>query len=235
MSYDGEYQGYSVRELLDMLADCQGVDRADNRIEFCGWGDYVGSVLDRANYESLLETFGNDGFYINAGYHEYHALQLVTDQREPMFPDLYGGIEEDETIRERLVSLVQIFSRLESDYPLISDEKHSEVLDTLAEEYWDDCLWREIPDDLHDMFPDDIQPGEEWAQLRRLRNAYPPGLRGHDDVFRDSYFGYEGNEWVAETATNVVNKKHHEAVAHAAYRVFNLGHCDCYVCQEGTS
>lgn len=88
------------------------------------------------------------------------------------------------------------------DYPLISDESHSEYEDQLADEAWDAWLRDDMIGDL------EAVALEGWEITD-----------GVESELRTAYYAYEENEWYCESATNIVNGRHDDAMAHAALTV----------------
>lgn len=219
-----DYYGYTPTDLLRVIAEACHHDWGQlpnvvelsspdlgsctvPGIELTSYGDYHGSDLDAANARALVAEFG-EVFYRSEGPHGSVTLSIAA---APGVPPFARSLTESESADDwdLLASLASIMAGL-ADYPLISEEVHSEYIDELIGEAWDSWLRSDLLSDLADQTGDDdllFQPAGELV-----------------DSIREAYLSFEHNEWVAETATSVVNHRHEDAVRHVLATVFHLGH-----------
>lgn len=192
---------------------------------FFVWGDYVGSDVDRANYTEIVSELG-DVFLPYSDIMGAQGWALVEGAR-------FGVANTDEPLtdadQEQLMDrLCHTVWSLVSDYPLLSDDAHGEVVQALADEAWDAWLRSDIRDDLAKAV--EALGGEwdgEWESVPRPMISTgigdpTPDPRDGDDIVRDVYYTYDGNEWVCESATSAVNQRHDDAVEHVARELFIL-------------
>jgi hypothetical protein len=93
------------------------------RFPYTLWGDYIGDAVQRSNHRSILADFP-DIFSDFVGFPGAHELLLPAE-----------GIDPD-----TLDELIRIGQALRDDYPLYSDEDHSNLEMELADEAWDAYL-----------------------------------------------------------------------------------------------
>lgn len=158
------------------------------------YSDYGGSDLDAANVRALIEIFGHDTFVHLYGPHGSVGLALPCGALLPDDPD--GDI---------LASLVKTIDALR-DYPIVDECVHSSYVDEIADEAWSSWIRSDLARDLDDYAPD----GDASDAL----------LDCDEDELYGAYYGFEGNDWVCETATSAVNLRHDDAVRHVAAAVF---------------
>lgn len=170
---------------------CDDVDLLELPVSY---SDYGGSDLDAANARALIEIFGRDTFVHLYGPHGSVGLALPSDEPLPDDPD-----------GEMLADLVRIVEGLR-DYPIVDEGVQSAYVDELADEAWSCWLRLDLARDLDDYAPD----GDASDAL----------LACDEDELRTAYYAFEGNEWVCETATSVVNLRHDDAMRHLAATVF---------------
>lgn len=174
-------------------------------------GDYHGSDLDAANNRTLRGTPGVDysepntggmGSVFNVTTTTVGAMTSFENATDPGDADREPAQRRSNAL-EWLEHLVTTLEGLQ-DYGLLSEEDHGEYLSELAEEAWSDHLERDAFDMLRDLLSwQDLEPGEELQAL-----------------IKRTYFGYDENEWNAETATSAVNGRHEDAVKHVASVLF---------------
>lgn len=176
-------------------------------------GDYHGSDLDAANNRALDGTPGVTVREPNTGgmgsvfnisttvvgeMSSFENSQTTADwEREPA--------QRRADALEWLESLVQQMEGL-TDYPVLDDETHSELIDELAGEAWDSWLKSDMLSDLAKLSPE-----EDW-------DLYDTELT--EDAVREAYYAFEGNDWVVESlGSGAVNGRHDDAVKHVARTV----------------
>jgi len=93
------------------------------RFPYTLWGDYIGDAVQRSNHRSILADFP-DIFSDFVGFPGAHELILPAE-----------GIDAD-----TLDELIRIGQHIRDDYPLYSDEDHSNLEMELADEAWDAYL-----------------------------------------------------------------------------------------------
>lgn len=229
---DGEETAYPAHEISSEHAD--DTDTPMSRRVTLGWardsnpwsgddrlypitltliscGDYHGSDLDAANNRTLRGTPGVEYSEPNSG--GMGSVFNVTTTTVGAMTSFENATDPGDTDREpaqrradALEWLEHLVTTLEGlqKYGLLSEEDHAEYLSELAEEAWSDHLEHNAFDMLRDLLSwQDLEPGEE---LRAL--------------IKRTYFGYDENEWSAETATSVVNGRHEDAVKHVASALF---------------
>ncbi len=157
------------------------------RLTLAEYSDYGGSCCDAANVRSLEDASG-----VTVSKNGVHGAgsAWITLGELPDLNDVDNGIAI-------LEDLADTFDRL-TDYPLISDEAHSDYVTELAEEAWDQWLGSDAIGDLAELAGCDTYEFEDF---------------GYDeDAIREMYYMYEENEWYCETATSVVNARSDDAV-----------------------
>lgn len=160
------------------------------------WGDYTGSDLDRSNWNYLRDTYGEDKFVNITDIFGCQGLALVL-----------GVVPEDSDLDE-IDSIVHDLKRLDV-YPLLDEDHHSEMINEMATESWNDYLRHDVSSELEGKnYSEDFYDRSGW------KDEYKNDPRDNEDIVRDIYYGYDNNEWYAETATEVVNGRHDDAVRH---------------------
>ncbi|MCP3800709.1 hypothetical protein NLX83_15685 [Allokutzneria sp. A3M-2-11 16] len=155
------------------------------------YSDYGGSDIDAANVRALLAGYGDDTFVHLSGGHGSTGLALP-----------YGRALPDDDDCDILPVLVDVIERLR-DHPVIDEQAWSTYVDGLAEDAWDEWLRHDVISGLEALCPNGCD-----------------GCPVDDGLIRTTYYGFEANEWVCDTATTVVNLRHAEAVAHLARTLF---------------
>jgi len=184
-------------------------------------GDYHGSDVDAANNRALKDVpgvyfrepnTGGQGSVFNVTTTTVGEMSSFENATDP------GDTEREPATRradalEWLESLVKTMESLADEVTYLDEEAHSAYLSELAEEAWSDHL----ESDTFDMLQE-IGPGgrEAWEDMVDVSTAGPE-LK---ESIREAYFGYDENEWNAETATSIVNGRHEDAVKHVARTVF---------------
>jgi len=215
-----DFYGYTPANLLQVIADaCEQdwgnlphvVELSTSELGSCtvpgidlvSYGDYHGSDLDAANTRALIAEFG-DVFYRSEGAHGAVSLALAA---APGVSPFARSLDAAESVDDwvLLACLASIMTRL-VDYPLISEEVHAEYINELIDQAWDSWLRSDLLSELADL------TGNEDLHFD------PPETLV--DSIREAYLGFEENEWVAESATSVVNHRHEDAVRHVLATVF---------------
>lgn len=156
-------------------------------LTLASYSDYGGSCLDASNVRDLD---GTPGVQVSTGgAHGSGSAWVQLGELPSNGDDIDTGIGWLESLANTMDGL--------TDYPLISDETHSEYVHELAEESWDQSLGWITRSDLDDLAGGDVSD-----------------FGFTDDEIRDLYYGYDGNEWTCDTATEVRNERHADAVAH---------------------
>lgn len=196
------------------------------RLSLISYSDHGGSDLDAANVRSLEGTPGlqtsTDGIH---GDSEAWLQVGEFDNADDDVPTMLGWLK----------SLADTMEGL-SDYPLISDDTHGEYIDGLANDAWNQWLGRDVESTVQSELAAAIlatptlwnslrlQYADEIAAFLALctegatidsddvATIVIDGLG--DDVIRNLYYSFDGNEWSAESATSVVNGRHDDAVAY---------------------
>ncbi|GAB3475349.1 hypothetical protein [Amycolatopsis cihanbeyliensis] len=153
--------------------------------EYC---DYGGSCVDAANVKSFDGEFG----WVSTSTNGVHGSGSAWVQlgELPDIDDIDNGLAMLEMLADTMDGL--------TDYPLISDEAHSEYVNELAEEAWDQFLGWDVRSEL--------------AELLGCDEYHLDDFQFSEDEIRELYYSFEDNEWNCETATSVVNGRHDEAV-----------------------
>lgn len=163
------------------------------------YSDYHGSSLDHANVRVLRDGFGvavQDG----PAFHG-HSRAVVVLGELPAADDLEESVEQ-------LRVLVQAMEHL-ADYPLLSDEAHSELETELADEAWSAYLWADIRGEITDHI---AATHPSCEPIGGTDDEFD--VSDHEDVIRELYYGYEHNEWMCESATSVTNLRHDDTMRH---------------------
>lgn len=182
-------------------------------------GDYHGSDVDAANNRALDGTpgvtvrepdTGGQGSVFNVSTTVVGEMSSFENATNP------GDTEREPAERraDALMWLEHLVDMMEglTEYGLLDDETHSELIDELAEKAWDDHLSADTFDRLADNAPSDTEEDRVEAQ-----RAYEES----DALVHAAYFAFEGNEWnVSSLGEGATNARHGEAVKHVARTVF---------------
>ncbi|HET9144024.1 MAG TPA: hypothetical protein VFO68_32005 [Actinophytocola sp.] len=162
-------------------------------VTLVSYSDYGGSDLDAANVRALGEL---PGVSVTAGgAHGEDAAWLQLGE----LPVL-GAQTVDDGL-DRLQAIVDALGRI-AENGLLDDEVHTAYIDELTDQAWEAWLGWDVISDLEPVAPEGFALSEtERCQIRA------------------AYYAFDGNEWVAETATSVTNYRHDHALAHAASTV----------------
>lgn len=200
-------------------------------IVLVSYSDIHGTDADAANLRALaripgvtiVRSIGNGGARAQVRLGELSAFTTTEDPSRD---------RPSEAIR-RLDQVVDAMTTtLEELY--IDDTMHVEYLIEMAEAAWDAWIRLDLPGELRQLARDlDIEVPEDARSPdgARYDTDHVDGIDGidryvdelfdvYDDKVRAAYYDYAGNEWVAETATSVINARHGQAVRHAAHMVF---------------
>lgn len=188
-------------------------------LSLISYSDYGGSDLDAANVRALADVPGV-------------TTSTGGIQGEGSATMMLGEMPREDDVKEsvaRIRYVVEVMEGLQ-EYPLIDEETHSEYIDELAEEAWDQWLSRDVRDEVLDRLGVLLQSDEAADE------AYDAaGI----DAVREAFYDYappNGETWLAEGATSVRHVHHDEAVTHVLVRVFGRDDLDndCESCQYGT-
>lgn len=182
-------------------------------------GDYHGSDVDAANNRVLKDAPGVDFHEPNTGGQgSVFNVTTVTVGEMTSFENATDPGDTDRDPAERradclqwLEDLVTTLESLVDNVIYLDEEKHSEYLAELAREAWESWLESDVHSELTKIGPGGVGA---WVDLI---DDMGPELKAN---IRTTYFGYEENEWNAESATSVVNGRHSDAVKHVARTVF---------------
>lgn len=153
-------------------------------IELVSFSDYGGSDIDHANYRTLINDHGEGCFVHLTGGHGTTGLALPYGVALP-------GDDEDNGILALIVHAIDYAA----DCGVMDDEEHSELISELADETWDQWL----SFDVH-------------RELDRMCDGNADDLGFTDEEIREVYYGHPEIEWLAESATDVVNANHEETM-----------------------
>lgn len=177
-------------------------------------GDYHGSDIDAANNRALKNVpgvtvrepnTGGQGSVFNVSTTVVGEMSSFENATDPDDTEREPAVRRDDALAW-LESLVKTMERMVDEVTYLDEEVHSKYLAELAEEAWFDHLESDTLDAL-----EDLSPEEDW-------NFFDTEVA--KDTVREAYFGYDENEWTAETATSIVNGRHEDAVKHVARTVF---------------
>jgi hypothetical protein len=194
-------------------------------IVLVSYSDIHGTAADAANLRALaripgvtiVRSIGNRGARAQMRLGELSAFTTTEDTSRD---------HPSEAIR-RLDQVVDAMTTtLEELY--IDDTTHVDYLIELAEAAWDAWIRLDLPAELRQLardldieVPDDAHSSDGGQYDADDVDTYVDDLFDvYADKVRAAYYDYAGNEWVAETATSVINARHGQAVRHAAHMVF---------------
>lgn len=180
-------------------------------------GDYHGSDVDAANNRALQGTpgvtvsepnTGGQGSVFNVSTTVVGAMTSFENATDP------GDEDRDPAERraDALEWLESLVTRMEglTDYPLLNDETHSELVDELAEQAWDSWLESDVFDKLRELAPmdDDVYEVDRVQEDENVK-------------VQTAYYGYGENDWIVPSlGEGATNGRHADAVKHVARTVF---------------
>lgn len=174
-----------------VLSDGEETDQESAvTLNLVSYSDYGGSDLDAANVRALEDVPGVTVSGIAHGGKE----AIVTLGELPACDDVAEGVS-------RLEYLVESIEYI-AEYGLLSDETHSEYVDELATEAWDQYLGSDV-----------VSEVETALGLDDTLDTLDVFRFSEDDI-RELYYGFEGTYFYAESATSVVNENHVDAIAY---------------------
>jgi hypothetical protein len=202
-------------------------------IVLVSYSDLHGTDADAANVRALgrlpgvtiARRIGDSARRAEVRLGELSAFTTVEDSSHHSGHDHQQGDPREAILRlDRLVDAMT--TTLEELY--IDDSTHVEYLIELAEAAWDAWIRLDLPRELRQLardleiaVPDDARSPDGARYDADDVDGYVDDLFDtYSDKVRAAYYEYEGNEWVAETATSVVNARHGRAVRYAAHMVF---------------
>jgi hypothetical protein len=166
-----------------------------SHVVFAGWSDYSGGCCDRANYEHVKETYPRSFIDVYGGHGTHAVLIPVTSRNPYLFRDIAGVI----------------------DYPLIDEERHSELEMREADEAWDSYLRFDVR---HELSRTGLYGIDDVIEaLDDSDNAQDPA----GDSLRDWYYESlrDGNESpYLETAVNIVFPEHDKSMAYVTEKLW---------------
>ena len=159
--------------------------------DLLGGSDYSGSLVERANYREFLEEFGEqDGVHEVYGGHGTFAVAVRVDAIDDAMAEVFQGLE---------------------DYPLISDEAHSELELEAQEEAWESWTESDFVRELESRFGEDfaelvyVPCNEPAGQERLFETGERPKPENLDEAVRQLFetAREDANEyWIDETGGN---------------------------------
>jgi hypothetical protein len=226
---DGEETAYPVHDLLTSGGNVYASQdenpwSGDDRLypitlTLISCGDYHGSDVDAANNRALQGTPGVEVREPNTGgmASVFNVSTTVVGEMTSFANETDPGDEDRDPAERRadaLEWLESLVTRMEglTDYPLLNDETHSELVDELAGEAWDSWLESNVHSELSSMGPGGL---DAWDDL--LIDMGPE----LQTMIRAVYYGFEGNDWIVSSlGEGAVNGAHADAVKHVARTVF---------------
>lgn len=180
-----------------IMSDGAETDEDAVTLSLAYYSDYAGSDLDAANVRTLVDDYG----WISGSYDTSDGEAWIQLGELPDTDDTDNGLAMLDQLVDDLDSLC--------DYPLLNEEAHSEHQEALKEEAWDAYMRSDVMGELDDVAPDPetFEPSYDATEEQ-------------EDAIRQTYYEYDGNEWVCESATSIVNTRHADAVRYVARAVF---------------
>ena len=160
-------------------------------ITLASCSDYGGSSIDRANVRVFRDEFGTEALEDWGAWSESRAYVRLGE------PVSGADADDPQDQAERLRALIDVLDGL-MDYPLISDESHSELEMELAEEAWDSWLWQDIRSEVETILEE--RWGDDWQDA--------PDACEFEDKIREAYYSHDDTWWYAETANSAINENH---------------------------
>jgi hypothetical protein len=201
-------------------------------IVLASYSDLHGTDADAANVRALaripgvtiVRRIGDSGRRAEVRLGELSAFTTSEDSHDSGQGHQQGDPSEAILRLDQLVDAM--ITTLEELY--IDDSTHVEYLIELAEAAWDAWIRFDLPQELRQLardleiiVPDDARSPDGSRYDADDVDGYVDDLFDtYGDKVRAAYYDYEGSEWVAETATSVVNARHSQAVRYAAHMVF---------------
>lgn len=182
-------------------------------------GGSQGSDVDAANNRSL-------GEFVGVSFREpesHDTFNVTTVQLGDM--TAFANAQSDEPSREdALLWLETLVDAIEDlvEYPFVSEETHSNLVDELAEAAWDDWLGDDVKDRLPAMCSDrDFPCTVEGVECVDTEDVVDALWAAKESLVRAAYYEYEENEWTVENmGEGASNGNHVDAVKYAAGLVF---------------
>lgn len=180
-------------------------------------GDYHGSDVDAANNRALQGTPGVEVREPNTGgmASVFNVSTTVVGEMSSFINNQSTDEWERDPAERRadaLEWLESLVTRMEglTDYPLLNDETHSELVDELAEQAWDSWLESDVFDKLRELAPmdDDVYEVDRVQEDENVK-------------VQTAYYGYGENDWIVPSlGEGATNGRHADAVKHVARTVF---------------
>ncbi|MFL6125494.1 hypothetical protein [Actinophytocola sp.] len=210
----------------DLDGDREVIDPVE--IVLVSYSDIHGTDADAANLRALarlpgvtiVRSIGDRGARAQVRLGELSAFITTEDTSRDRSSEAIRRL--DQVVDAMTTTLEELY---------IDDSTHVEYLIELAEAAWDAWIRLDLPSELRQLardldiaVPDDARSPDggryDAGDLDGI-DRYVDDLFGvYEDKVRAAYYDYEGNEWVAETATSVINARHGHAVRYAAHMVF---------------
>ena len=213
--------------------DADGYEEVIDPVEIVvmSYSDIRGTATDAANVHALARIPGvtivrSVGHGAARAQVRLGELSAFTSEGASHDPNRDHRPDPGDAIT-RLDQLVDAMtSTLEEVY--IDENTHVEYLIELAEAAWDAWIRFDLPRELRQLardvdiaVPDDARSPDGGRYDTDDIDRYMDDLfDAYDDKLRAAYYDYGGNEWVAETATSVINARHGQAVRYAAHMVY---------------
>lgn len=216
-------------------ADGGGYDDTVHPVEIvlASYSDYHGTDHDAANVRALATLPGVT--VVRSGHSDGGVRAQV--QLGAMSPFVTGhgsspDADPDAAAVDAIGRLEQLVNTMAVtlDEVVIDDAAHVEYLIELAEAAWDEWVRPDLPRELRQLAGAlRIRPPTSIGESSSVSSAEVPVdldqyvtdlVDTYSEQLRHAYYSYDGNEWVTENATSVINARHTTAVQYAAATVF---------------
>ncbi len=157
------------------------------RVSILGYSEHSrSSIYDAANVRTLLEFEGVEG---TADLNDGEAWVQLGE-----LPWEGGAVDDALRLLEKIVDAVEA---LHGDCAVLDDSALDDHREALIERQW----------------------SADWGTLKDIRNVLEDvsdkngdDFEFSDEEIRDLYFGFQGNEWVDDSATSIVNGREDDAI-----------------------
>lgn len=108
-------------------------------VPYTGWGDYCGSTVERANFNALVEDFGDYVVQVGHGSHDGRGIYLKVGSEVPaLLLDVIQGLRDYPLVDEEVWSMVEM--------EVEQDDLDSWLLDDLIREIEERQDWTDAED-----------------------------------------------------------------------------------------
>ena len=151
-------------------------------LDYFVYGDYTGDLVNKANHEAMEEILNKEGIEYEVDQEAYSTYSLLIP---------FSALE-NETVKETLEGL--------QDYPLIDEEKHSELEEELRQESWDSYGRQDFENALTETFEIQLsEMGEDFYlsdemvdELAYEASNHTSEGYGHYESVNDYWFDIKG-------------------------------------------